>query len=117
MCIVNVNNFHSFYLFISLNAAFLVIYASLHTISGQNQADNHLPEIVFFCAVISAVWNFVKGYNAVFFIQPRFRIRERLQIAAVRKKDVQRAGNFVARQITKELITVSQKSDSRTSIA
>ena len=31
---------------------------------------DHLPEIVFFCAVIPAVWNFVKRYDAVFFIQP-----------------------------------------------
>ena len=46
------------------------ICALLHTISGQNQVDDHLPEIVFFCAVIPAAWNFVKGHNAVFFIQP-----------------------------------------------
>ena len=89
----------------------------LHPISSHNQANDHLPEVVFFCAIISAVWNLVKGHDAVFFIQPRFRIRERLQIAAIRKKDVQRAGNSVARQITRELITVSQVRDSRTSIA
>lgn len=27
--------------------------------------NDHLPEIVFFCAVISAFWDFVKGYDAL----------------------------------------------------
>lgn len=50
-------------------------YILLHPISGHNQANDHLPEVMFFCAVISAVWNLVKGHNAVFFIQPSRFVR------------------------------------------
>ena len=52
-------------------------YALLHPISGHNQVNDHLPEVVFFCAVISIVWNYVKRHDAIFFIQSCFKIRER----------------------------------------
>lgn len=42
----------------------------LYPISGQNQAGDSLPEVRCFCAVIPAVWNFMKRYDPVRFIQP-----------------------------------------------
>lgn len=55
-----------------LASCLLKICALLHTISGQNQADDHLPEIVFLRAVVPAVRNLVKRHDAVYFIQPGF---------------------------------------------
>ena len=47
-------------------------YILLHPISGHNQADDRLPEIVLLCAVVPAVRNLVKRHDAVYFIQPGF---------------------------------------------
>ena len=47
-------------------------YILLHPISGHNQADDRLPEIVLLRAVVPAVRNLVKRHDAVYFIQPGF---------------------------------------------
>lgn len=42
----------------------------LHPVSGQNQADDHLPEGLLVCAVIPAVRDLMEGNDPVSVVQP-----------------------------------------------
>ena len=55
----------------SLYAGFKNLY-SLYPVAGQDQADNHLPEVMIRGTAIPAVRNFMKGYDSVSLIQPCF---------------------------------------------